>query len=115
MVGTVDAVRRALSAGGPLVYRYTPGTDGLEGAEGAFLPCSFWLVQALAAMGRVEEAHALFTQLVEHASPMGLLAEELHPATGQQLGNMPMVFTHATLIQAALTLQEAMQRPTLQG
>ena len=56
VVGTVDAIRRQLSAGGPLLYRYPPGTDGLAGGEGAFLPCSFWLVQALARTGRRDEA-----------------------------------------------------------
>src|SRR5205823_410929 len=55
VVQTVDAIRQQLSAGGPLLYRYPPGTDGLEGGEGAFLPCSFWLVQALARTGRTDE------------------------------------------------------------
>ena len=59
VVHTVDAIRRQLSAGGPLLYRYPPGSDGLGGGEGAFLPCSFWLVQALARTGRPDEAAAL--------------------------------------------------------
>jgi GH15 family glucan-1,4-alpha-glucosidase len=50
--GTIDAIRHELSAGGPLLYRYPPRRDGLPGTEGAFLPCSFWLVQALAHTGR---------------------------------------------------------------
>ena len=110
VVATVEAIRRELSAGGPLVYRYKVGTDGLEGEEGAFLPCSFWLVQALAATGRAEEAKELFTQLTDRASPLGLFAEERHPSTGQQLGNMPMAFTHATLMQAALAIAAAEER-----
>ena len=59
--GTIDAIRRQLSAGGPLLYRYPPGTDGLAGTEGAFLPCSFWLVQALARTGRPTKPTALST------------------------------------------------------
>ena len=55
---TVAAIRRELGAGGPLVYRYPPGEDGLPGGEGAFLPCSFWLVQALALTGDVSEARS---------------------------------------------------------
>ena len=60
-VGTIDAIHRRLGAGGPLLYRYPPGTDGLAGGEGAFLPCSFWLVQALARTGRHGEAEACST------------------------------------------------------
>ncbi|MGH9264057.1 MAG: glycoside hydrolase family 15 protein, partial [Acidimicrobiales bacterium] len=79
VLGTIDAVRRELGAGGPLLYRYPPGEDGLAGEEGAFLACSFWLVQALAVAGRVAEAAALFDALVRLASPLGLFAEEMDP------------------------------------
>jgi GH15 family glucan-1,4-alpha-glucosidase len=103
--GTVDAIRERLSAGGPLLYRYPPGEDGLPGGEGAFLPCSFWLVQALACTGRREEAAELFAQLLEYGGPLGLLAEEADPATGEQLGNYPQALTHAALVQAALALR----------
>jgi GH15 family glucan-1,4-alpha-glucosidase len=105
--GTIDAVRAELSAGGPLLYRYPPGRDGLPGTEGAFLPCSFWLVQALARTGRRPEAVALFQTLLEHASPLGLYAEEMDPATGAHLGNYPQTLTHAALIQAALAIRDA--------
>ena len=64
VIDTIDAVRRQLGAGGALLYRYPPGTDGLAGGEGAFLPCSFWLVQALARSGRPGEAEALFDELL---------------------------------------------------
>src|SRR5262245_1238747 len=107
VVGTVEAVRRELSAGGPLLYRYTPGDDGLAGDEGAFLPCSFWLVQALAATGAVDRAVALMDDLLGLAGPLGLFAEEADPATGEQVGNYPQAFTHATLVQAALAIQDA--------
>ena len=107
VAGTIDAIRRELSAGGPLLYRYPVGTDGLEGGEGAFLPCSFWLVQALARVGRIAEAHSLFEELCARGTDLGLYAEEMDPSTGQHLGNFPQALTHAALIQAALSLQAA--------
>jgi GH15 family glucan-1,4-alpha-glucosidase len=104
LVGTVDAIRRQLSAGGPLLYRYPPGTDGLAGGEGAFLPCSFWLVQALARTGRRDEAEALLDELLPLGGPLGLYGEQIDPATGAHLGNYPQALTHAALVQAALSL-----------
>ena len=105
--GTIDAIRDELSAGGPLLYRYPPGRDGLPGTEGAFLPCSFWLVQALARTGRRPEALQLFQTLLHHAGPLGLYAEEMDPATGAHLGNYPQTLTHAALVQAALAIRDA--------
>ncbi|GAA2705089.1 glycoside hydrolase family 15 protein [Micromonospora olivasterospora] len=105
--GTIDAIRDRLSAGGPLLYRYPPGRDGFPGTEGAFLPCSFWLVQALARTGRRREAVDLFQTMLDHASPLGLYAEELDPATGAHLGNYPQTLTHAALVQAALAIRDA--------
>jgi GH15 family glucan-1,4-alpha-glucosidase len=105
--GTIDAIRARLSAGGPLLYRYPPGRDGFPGTEGAFLPCSFWLVQALARVGRRREAVELFQATVDHASPLGLYAEELDPATGAHLGNYPQTLTHAALVQAVLAIRDA--------
>ncbi|MEU5722301.1 glycoside hydrolase family 15 protein [Micromonospora sp. NPDC047738] len=105
--GTIDAIRDRLSAGGPLLYRYPPGRDGFPGNEGAFLPCSFWLVQALARTGRRIEAEELFQTMLHHASPLGLYAEELDPATGAHLGNYPQTLTHAALVQAALAIRDA--------
>jgi GH15 family glucan-1,4-alpha-glucosidase len=107
VVGTVDAIRARLGAGGPLLFRYPPGSDGLTGGEGAFLPCSFWLVHALARTGRHDEAAAMFDQLVTLGGPLGLYAEELDPATGEHLGNFPQALTHAALVQAALALRDA--------
>ncbi len=104
---TIAAIREDLSAGGPLLYRYPPGADGLGGREGAFLPCSFWLVQALAAIGAVDEATAVFEQLLALAGPTGLFAEEVDPTTGEQLGNYPQALTHAALVQAALAIRDA--------
>jgi GH15 family glucan-1,4-alpha-glucosidase len=107
VTGTVDAIRRELSAGGPLLYRYPPGTDGIPEPEAAFVPCSFWLAQALAATGRLDEAGEIFEDLARRCSPLGLFAEEIHPQTGAHLGNMPMMFTHGALIQAALAIAKA--------
>jgi GH15 family glucan-1,4-alpha-glucosidase len=105
--GTIQAVRRHLSAGGPLLYRYPPGQDGLPGAEGAFLPCSFWLVQALATTGSVDEAAQLFADLLQLTNPLGLLPEEIDPTSHGYLGNYPQALTHAALVQAALAIRDA--------
>lgn len=102
--GTIDAIRRDLTARGPLLYRYPPGRDGLPGIEGAFLPCSFWLVQALAQSGRAPEAVELFEQLLDRGTVLGLYAEEMDPTTGEHLGNYPQALTSAALVQAALAL-----------
>jgi GH15 family glucan-1,4-alpha-glucosidase len=74
------------------------------GREGAFLPCSFWLVEALAVTGRTAEAHEPFDQLISLANPLGLYGEEMDPATNVHLGNYPQALTHAALLQAALSL-----------
>ena len=106
--GTIDAIRHELGAGGPLLYRYPPGHDGLPGTEGAFLPCAFWLVQALAAMGEVSRKRP--TDLAnsrELARPLGLYAEEMDPTSRDHLGNYPQALTHAALVQAALALRDA--------
>ena len=93
--------------GGPLLYRYPPGHDGLPGVEGAFLPCSFWYAQALAATGDVDRAEEVLDTLVDLATPLGLYAEELDPATHADLGNFPQALTHAGLVQAALAIRSA--------
>jgi len=101
---TVDAIHRQLGAGGPFVYRYAPGTDGLAGGEGAFLPCSFWLVHALARTGRQTEAEALLEELLALGGPLGLFSEEMDPRTHQALGNYPQALTHASLVQAVMAV-----------
>lgn len=105
LTSTIDAIRSELGAGGPLLYRYPPGRDGLEGGEGAFLPCSFWLVEALASTGRRDEAAELFEQMRGRSNDVGLYAEEMDPTTGEHLGNFPQALTHGSLVRAALALE----------
>jgi GH15 family glucan-1,4-alpha-glucosidase len=103
--GTVSAIRAELATG-PFVYRYPP-SESEAGTEGAFLACSFWLVDALARLGRMDEAERAFESLLVHANDLGLFAEEMDPATGEHLGNFPQGLSHAALIQAALSLRAA--------
>jgi GH15 family glucan-1,4-alpha-glucosidase len=109
MVGTVEAVRRELGAGGPLLYRFAP-----EG-EGAFLPCSFWLAQALGAIGRREEGREVLAETCRLATPLGLFAEEMDPSTLAHVGNTPQALTHAALVLAARSLAEDAGGPVRDG
>jgi GH15 family glucan-1,4-alpha-glucosidase len=108
LAATVDVLRRDLGCG-PLVHRYT-GEDGLGGAEGAFLCCSFWLADALAQTGRLEEASQLMQQLIALANDVGLYAEELDPRTNEMLGNVPQGLVHLALINAAVSIARASGR-----
>jgi GH15 family glucan-1,4-alpha-glucosidase len=102
VAGTVDAVQRELAEDGfVLRYQSEEGVDGLPPGEGAFLPCSFWLADALGLLGRTAEARALFDRLVGLANDVGLLSEEYDVQAGRLLGNFPQAFTHVSLINTA--------------
>jgi GH15 family glucan-1,4-alpha-glucosidase len=104
---TVDAVAREL-ADGPYVRRYA-GEDGLAGTEGSFVACSFWLAEAFARTGRADSAGELMEQLLPLANDVGLYSEEIDPASGEFLGNMPQGLSHLALTSAASAIAEAEQ------
>jgi GH15 family glucan-1,4-alpha-glucosidase len=104
MLSTIDAIERTLVVD-DLVYRYRDVDDGLTGRDGAFLACSFWMVDALALAGRVTEARARFGRLLERGNDLGLFPEEIDPSTGAALGNFPQALTHIAVINSALTLK----------
>jgi GH15 family glucan-1,4-alpha-glucosidase len=104
MRSTIEAIARDLTEDGLVLrYRNTEGlnADGLEGEEGTFVICSFWLASCLAQAGEIERAEELFDRLSGYASDLGLLGEEVDAATGEQLGNFPQAFSHIGLIKAA--------------
>lgn len=104
MIATIDALRRELGRGS-LLYRYS-GEDGLRGGEGTFLCCSFFLVDALARAGRVDEAAEMMEELIGLANDVGLYAEQVDSETKDFLGNMPQGLVHLSLINAAVSLDK---------
>jgi GH15 family glucan-1,4-alpha-glucosidase len=106
MVATTHAIASRLGAGRGLLYRYLPheSPDGLPGSEGAFLLCSFWLVDNLAYQGRLDEAGELFDSLCRRGGTLGLLPEQIDPLSGAFLGNYPQAFSHVGLISSAVNL-----------
>jgi GH15 family glucan-1,4-alpha-glucosidase len=104
--GTLRAVEDRLLIDGEFVLRYQPDNpaDGLPAGEGAFLACSFWLVDNYILQGRHAEARRLFDRLLSRCNDVGLLSEEFDPTTGRMLGNFPQAFSHVGLINSALNL-----------
>jgi GH15 family glucan-1,4-alpha-glucosidase len=102
---TIDVVRAELGDGA-LVHRYK-AADGLSGGEGAFLLCSWWLCDCLVHGGRIEEAEAVFEELLGYANDVGLWAEEVEPSSGGALGNFPQAFTHMAHVTSSLHLEAA--------
>jgi GH15 family glucan-1,4-alpha-glucosidase len=103
---TIDAIDAGLTDNRGLVYRYR-SQDGLEGEEGTFLICTFWLAQALAEAGELERATRKFEVAVAYANDVGLLSEEVDPRTGEMLGNFPQAFSHIGLVNAAWAISQA--------
>ena len=109
MLSTIDAVLKDLTSDS-LVHRYDvsrAAADGLEGAEGSFSICTFWLVEALTRAGRTEEARFIFERMLGHSNHLGLYSEEIG-SSGEALGNFPQAFTHLSVISAAFNLDRAL-------
>jgi GH15 family glucan-1,4-alpha-glucosidase len=111
ILGTIDAIRKQLGDGDLIRrYRSEKTDDGLPPGEGAFLPCSFWLVEGLAIAKRMDEAAELFEQLLGRANDLGLMSEEASLPDGDLVGNFPQALTHIGLLNAALRLQRPVAR-----
>ncbi|MFJ4189440.1 glycoside hydrolase family 15 protein [Kitasatospora sp. NPDC089509] len=121
VIGTIEAIERELGAGGGMLLRYptrpdaADNVDGLSGHEGAFLATAFWMVEALAQIGRNADAGELFDRLLAVRSDLGLLAEQYDPAEGTHLGNYPQGLSHDGLIRAALAIAAASTGPAADG
>ena len=109
MKATIDAIAERLTDERGLVYRYL-AQDGLAGEEGTFLLCTFWLAQALALAGEVDQAVATFERAVSAINDVGLLAEEID-ADGEMIGNFPQAFSHIGLVNAAWAIAQAQRAP----
>ncbi|HET9074525.1 MAG TPA: glycoside hydrolase family 15 protein [Solirubrobacteraceae bacterium] len=102
LLSTIAAIESELGAGDGLFYRYS----GMPEEENAFIACSFWMAEALAFCGEHERAHALVDQMVAHTNDVGLLSEQMNPATGEMMGNVPQALSHLGLINAACLVHE---------
>jgi GH15 family glucan-1,4-alpha-glucosidase len=111
MSATIDRLTNDLAAPCGLLYRYSDD-DGIEGDEGCFILCTYWLVECLAAQGHLERANELFERTNSFASDLGLLSEEAEPRTGELLGNFPQALSHVGLINAAWALSQHGSPPT---
>ncbi len=119
VIGTVEAIERELGAGGGMLLRYPTGAnaadnvDGLSGHEGAFLATAFWMAEALALIGRHDDAGDLLDRLLAVRSDLGLLAEQYDTAEGTHLGNYPQGLSHDGLVRAALAISAASAAPAV--
>jgi GH15 family glucan-1,4-alpha-glucosidase len=109
MLATINAIDERLTDDRGLVYRYhaEAGGDGLAGSEGTFLLCTFWLAEALALAGQPDRARAVFELAAAYVNDVGLLAEEVDPASGELIGNFPQAFSHIGLVNAAWAISQA--------
>ena len=105
MISTMEMIYNHLSTDN-LICRYRNVNDGLRGEEGAFGACNYWYAENLARAGQLEKAIRVFDSMQSHASPTGLLSEEIDLVSGDLLGNYPQGFTHIALINAALAIDE---------
>lgn len=106
MKATIEAIAKRLTDPHGLVYRYR-APDGLDGEEGTFLLCTFWLAQALALSGEVTQARRTFETAISFVNDVGLLSEEVNAATGELIGNFPQAFSHIGLVNAAWAIAQA--------
>ena len=106
VLSTINATEERLTDDRGLVYRYQ-SPDGLEGEEGTFLLCTFWLAQALARAGQAARARTVFERAIAFVNDVGLLSEEVDPVSGDLLGNFPQAFSHIGLVNAAWAISEA--------
>ncbi|MGH3564171.1 MAG: glycoside hydrolase family 15 protein, partial [Mycobacterium sp.] len=111
VLATIDTIAEHLSDPRGLVYRYRTdidrNVDGLTGGEGTFLLCTFWLAHALASSGQIARAREVFDRAISYRNDVGLLSEEVDPATGELLGNFPQAFSHIGLVDAAWAIAQA--------
>jgi alpha,alpha-trehalase len=112
VLATIDAIEKRLTDERGLVYRYDTrgGVDGLQGQEGTFLLCTFWLAHAMALADQPGRAREVFERAISYRNDLGLLAEEVDPETGEMLGNFPQAFSHIGLVNAAWAISEAERR-----
>ncbi len=116
MVRTVEAIEQDLLVDGFLLrYRSQVAADGLPPGEGAFLMCSFWLVDCLVLLGRIDRAREIFERLVRVTNDLGLLSEQYDPSNDRLLGNFPQAFSHVALVTSALALAKRTSRPIHRG
>ena len=110
MRSTIEAIERELTSPQGFVFRYKGYNDGLEGGEGAFLMCTFWLADNLIALGQIDRARELFEKLRGCSNDLGLFSEEIDPDTGEMLGNFPQAFSHLGFINTSVQLHDAVSR-----